>query len=81
MRLKGRFISRDYILQSIDTYKVIEEYPEDKYLPSYLIYAKYKGTIMHIHIATDFKNNNVRIITIYRPTLDKWENDYKTRRK
>jgi len=81
MRLKGRFISREAILDSVDSYEIIEEYPEDKYLPSYLIYAEYKGEVIHIQIATDIENDNIRIVTSYKPTLDKWESDFKTRRK
>jgi len=81
MRLKGRFIPREAILSSVDTYEIIEEYPKDKYLPSYLIYAEYEKQIIHIQIATDLKNDNIAIITIYKPTLDKWEKDFKTRRR
>ncbi|MCH7732954.1 MAG: DUF4258 domain-containing protein [Candidatus Marinimicrobia bacterium] len=81
IRLKERFIPREAVLNSVDTYEIIEEYPEDKYLPSYLIYAEYKGEIIHIQIAADFENNNVRIVTAYRPTLNKWEQDFKSRRK
>jgi Domain of unknown function (DUF4258) len=80
MRLKGRFIPREFILSSVDAYEIIEEYPKDKYLPSYLIYTEHHGQIIHIHIAVDIKNDTVTIITSYRPTLDKWENDLKTRR-
>ncbi len=81
MRLKGRFISREIILSSVDSYEVIEEYPKDKYLPSYLVYAKYQGQIIHIHIATDIENDIVTIVTSYKPTVDKWEKDLRTRRK
>lgn len=80
MRLKGRFISREAILSSVDTYEIIEEYPEDKYLPSYLIYARYNDEIIHVQIAIDIGNNNIRIITTYKPTLDKWGKDFKRRR-
>jgi len=79
--LKGRFISRKIILASLESYEIIEEYPKDKYLPSYLIYAKYGNQIIHVHIAIDEKNDTVRIVTAYKPTLDKWESDFKTRRK
>jgi len=81
MRLKGRFIPREIILSSVDSYEIIEEYPKDKYLPSYLVYAKGQGQIIHIHIAVDMENDSVTIITSYRPTLDRWEKDFKTRRK
>lgn len=81
MRLEGRSIPRKAVLASVDTYEIIENYPEDKYLPSYLIYAKYIEQIIHIQIAADIENDNVRIITTYKPSLDKWEEDFKTRRK
>ena len=81
MRLKGRFISREAVLSSIDKYEIIEEYPEDKYLPSVLIYTTYQGEIIHIQIATDYKNNYITIVTTYRPDSFKWEKDFKTRRK
>lgn len=81
MRLKGRFIPREAILTSLATFEIIEEYPEDKYLPSYLIRAKYKEEIIHIQIAADIETNNIRIITTYKPTMDKWESDFKTRRR
>ena len=81
MRLKGRFIPREAVLSSVGTYEIIEEYPKDKYLPSYLIYAEYKGEIIHIQIATDLKNNSITIVTAYKPTIDKWEEDFRTRRK
>ena len=80
MRLKGRFIPRQAILSSVDTYEIIEEYPKDKYLPSYLIYTEHEKQIIHIQIATDLENDNITIVTTYRPTLDKWEKDFKTRR-
>ncbi len=45
----------------------------DKYLPSYLIYAKFKNEIFHILFAIDEPNKNVRIIiTTYRPDKEKW---------
>lgn len=80
MRLKGRFIPRETILRSVNSYEIIEEYPKDKYLPSYLVYAEYEKDIIHIHIAVNVKNKNIIIITAYRPSMDKWEKDFKTRR-
>jgi hypothetical protein len=81
MRLEGRFISRKSIISSVDTLEVIEEYPNDKYLPSYLIYAQSESEVIHIHIGVDKKEDNVRIITAYRPTSGKWHEDFKTRRE
>lgn len=81
MRMRGRFIPREIILASCANYEVIEEYPGDKYLPSYLIYSEYQGEQIHILFATDTEGDNVRIITAYRPSLTEWEGDFKTRRR
>ena len=80
MRMKDRFISREFIINSADSYEIIEEYPKDKYLPSYLIYSKYENCIFHVLFATDVKSENVRIITAYYPNQDEWKEDFKTRR-
>lgn len=80
MRLKERFIPRQVVLTSLDSYEIIEDYPADKYLPSCLIYAEYENQVIHIHIATDFNNDIITIITAYKPAPDKWQADFKTRR-
>lgn len=81
MRLKGRFIPREAILASADSYEIVEQYLKNKYLPSYLLYAEYRGQVIHIQVATEVESDSVTIITAYRPTLDKWEKDFRTRRK
>jgi len=81
MRLRGRLISREAILDSVDTYEIIEEYSKDKYRSSYLILAKHTGKPIHILVSPDTKSNNVTIITAYRPEPWKWEKAFKTRRK
>ncbi|MGE3540640.1 MAG: DUF4258 domain-containing protein [Candidatus Tectimicrobiota bacterium] len=80
MRLQRRSIARQAILDAIDTYEVIEAYPEDKYFPSYLVLARYQEEWFHILCATDVQRSNVRIVTAYRPSPDEWESDGKTRR-
>ena len=75
--LQGRFLTRDEILNAVDSYEIIEPYPEDKYLPSYLVLA---ATSFHVQFATDVEGDNVRIVTAYRPNLSEWESDLKTRR-
>ena len=63
MRMKGRFIPRQIVLDSVQDYEIIEEYPDDKYLPSYLVLSKYKDKVFHVLFAVDVEENNVRIIT------------------
>ena len=77
MRLAGRFLRRDEILNAVDSYEIIEPYPQDKYLPSYLVLA---ARSFHVQFATDVEGDNVRIDTAYRPDPNEWEPDLKTRR-
>ncbi|MGZ8822606.1 MAG: DUF4258 domain-containing protein [Thermoanaerobaculia bacterium] len=77
MRLERRHIARSDILDSVDTYQLVEAYPEDKYLPSYLIIA---ADAFHVLFAVDVLGDNVRIVTAYRPTWAEWMPDLRTRR-
>ena len=43
MRLAGRFIRRDTILDAVETFELVEAYPDDKYLPSYLVLGRTGG--------------------------------------
>ena len=60
--------------------EIIEDYPEDKYGPSCLIYGiTREGRILHVQCSIE----PVWIITAYDPTLspEEWEKDFKRRRK
>ena len=81
MRMKGRFIPRQIVLGSIQNYEIIEEYADDKYFPSYLVFSKYQDKTFHVLFALDEEENNVRIITAYYPSLEEWDEGFKTRRK
>ena len=80
MRLATKRINRISILESTHTYEIIESYPDDKYLPSYLTYTEYEGERFHVLFAADVEGDNVRIVTTYRPSIIEWLPDMKTRR-
>jgi len=67
MRLRQRLITVQTVLDAVESYDLIEEYPGDKYLPSYLIRAEHGNTVFHMQIATDVEGDNVRIVTVYVP--------------
>ncbi len=81
MRLGVRPISREIILDAVDNFEAIEEYPDDKYLPSYLIRAARGEVVFHVQIATDVILDNIRIVTVYKPDPGKWDREFRTRRK
>lgn len=80
MRLAGRNISRDELFEATESYEIIESYPDDKYLPSYLVWATSGGGPFHVLFGADVDGDNVRIVTAYRPNADEWESDLKSRK-
>lgn len=80
MRLAGRFISRESILGAVDTLELVEAYPDDKYLPSYLMLGAVGSDTFHVLVAVDLEGDNVRIVTAYHPDAGEWQDDLKTRR-
>lgn len=81
MRLAGRFIPRELILAAVASYELVEAYPDDKYLPSYLILARHDQDAFHVLFAADVEGDNVRVVTAYRPDPGEWQPDLKTRRR
>jgi hypothetical protein len=80
MRLEGRFIERGAIVAAVDTYELVEAYPDDKYLPSYLVLARRDPDYSHVLFAADVNEANVRVVTAYRPDPNEWEENLKSRR-
>jgi hypothetical protein len=65
---------------AVASFEVIESYPEDKYLPSFLIRGEWEGIVFHAQVATDLAGNNVRIVTMYLPEPDEWDDSLRARR-
>ena len=80
MRLAGRFIPREIILAAVASYELVEAYPDDKYLPSYLILGRHGPEAFHVLFATDLEGDNVRVVASYRPDPEEWQADLKARR-
>jgi hypothetical protein len=72
-----RKVNRQEIEAVILTGQIIEEYPDDKYTPSCLVYGKTKqGRDLHVHVSFP---PTVVIITAYDPDPKEWV-DCKVRR-
>ncbi len=83
MRLRQREIDRLMVRDSVDTYEVIERYTQSeasRYLPSCLVRAECHTEPIHILFALDRDGNNVRVITVYRPDPQRWEDNYRRRK-
>jgi hypothetical protein len=78
-RCVEREISPNEIERVILTGEIIEDYPDDKYGPSCLIYGITRnGKILHVQCSID----PVWVITAYDPILnpEEWGKDFKIRR-
>ena len=74
-----REISVQEIRDAVRKGEVIEDYPDDKYGPSYLLFGlTKKSRPLHIHCSHPSRNL-VKVITVYEPDPDRWL-DYKYRR-
>jgi hypothetical protein len=69
-RMIKRSINRHEIEEAILGGEIIEEYPDDKYFPSCLIYGKTrKGKDLHVQISLP---TVVVVITTYEPDPEEW---------
>lgn len=77
-RMIKRSIDRIEVEETVLSGEVIEEYPDDKYSPSCLIYGRTKvGRNLHVQISLP---PSVVIITAYDPYETEWI-DYRIRRE
>ena len=76
-RMIKRKIERHEIEEAILSGEIIEEYPDDKYSPSCLIYGETKrGRELHVQVSLP---PEVIVITAYEPALAEWVNGKKRR--
>lgn len=61
-------------------YEIIEEYPQDRYFPSYLVLGRYGNVDFHALFGVDVYNDNVRVVTAYHPSHDRWSDDFRRRK-
>jgi hypothetical protein len=75
-----RNITTSEIEEVLNNGETIIDYPNDKPLPSKLLF--YMINERPLHVVCSFNNDALTtiIITAYIPSLDIWENDFKTRK-
>ncbi len=76
-----RGISRDSVLTALLSGEQIEDYPEGSPFPSAPFLGGTIGEPLHVVAAFDPKTQWAFVITAYRPDLEHFESDLKTRRK
>ena len=81
IRMAQRQITGKEVKEAISNGEIIENYYNDKPFPSCLVFGLSEGKPIHIVIGYNEIEKLVYIISIYKPDLDQFEEDYKTRRK
>jgi len=80
-RLAERDISQDTIIGVIMKGEIIEDYPHNAPFPSCLILGYVEDKPYHVVVSFDETLEIAYIITAYEPSLDKFEPDFKARRR
>jgi hypothetical protein len=81
MRLEQRSLGSEILLKGAGSLEVIECYPDDKYLPSFLLRGELEGRVFHTRIAADVEARNIRVVTVYIPSPEEWDSEFRTRRR
>lgn len=79
-RMFQRDVNEEDVEHIIETGEIIESYPDDQPYPSFLVLGFVEKRALHVVYAKD-ENGSIIVITVYEPTLEKWFDDLKTRRK
>lgn len=80
-RMMEKGISRNTVKKVLLSGEVIEDYPDGKPYPSALFLGRDKGKPFHVVTALDSESGYCFVITAYRPDLEHFESDFKTRRQ
>ena len=79
VRMYERNIKYSDIKLAIMKGEIIEEYPNELPYPCVLILG-YDMTSNPLHVVVGVGDWNIEIVTVYRPSLERWDVDYKTRK-
>ena len=80
-RLRERGIKRADVIECIESGEIIEQYADDAPFPSCLIFGNC-GADEPLHVVVGLNRDTLCcMITAYRPDLDKWESDFKTKKE
>ena len=80
MRLQERRLTGRALSEAVEILEIVEEYPKDKYLPSFLLRGEVPEFVFHALVATDLEGDNIRVVTMYVPAPLEWEQDGRVRR-
>lgn len=77
-RMLERRISREEVLGCLLSDEIIEQYPNDLLFPSCLLLGYHGGE--PLHVVCSIGQGRLWIITVYRPSPERWSDDFRRRR-
>lgn len=80
-RMFKRGITHEEIYEVLEKGEIIEAYPADLPYPSRLIFGWSGSRPLHVVVAENVLEFETIIITAYEPDSQKWEKDFKRRKK
>ena len=80
-RMFEREFQKDSVVDAVRNGEIIQEYPNDKPYPSYLLLAIINKEPIHIIAAFNENGNEVYVVTVYSPDKKIWSDDFRQRRK
>ena len=78
-RMFQRDISEKQVVEVIENGEIVESYMDDTPYPSFLTLGSVDGITLHVVYSKDTEDNII-VITAYKPNLTKWQEDLKTRK-
>lgn len=82
LRRVEREISIEELKRVLLNGKIIERNPKDKPYPSFLVLGWLRsGDPLHVKCSRGTKEPRLRIVTLYEPSDQEWEKDYRTRKR
>ena len=79
-RMLERQVGRDNVLSVLLDGEIIENYPDDFPFASALVLGWIAGRPLHVVAALNKDARMVAIITVYEPSTEYFESDFKTRK-
>lgn len=80
-RMLQRNISEDAVKQALKSGKLVENYPQDKPYPSYLLLHWSSHDPLHVVAADNVTDQETIVITVYEPDLEHWDSSFERRKK
>ena len=78
--MRTRNLRFTQIYNVLNDFEIIAENKDDKPFPSYLILGYSNNDPIHIVVGINKEDQELHMITTYKPDTSIWENNFKTRK-